>query len=115
MNKATAKKYHVMRRIGETYERVYSCDRAAEANAKVKAYGAARYERWTAREYFAWTAAKIDAMAKGEAWLKAHHSNVLNLLSGCQTAVQPSGEDLHNPALWKDIHWRWFFDRRSAN
>ena len=54
------------------------------------------------------------AMIKGEAWLKAHHSHVLKVVAGQTVAIQPEGEDLANPALWKDIHWRWFFDRRPV-
>lgn len=58
MSNSDSHKYHVMRRTGEGYERVYSGDRADVANAKVKAYGKDRCERWNKVEYVDWLKAQ---------------------------------------------------------
>ena len=54
-------KYYVMRREGDDYRLVYSCDRADEANAKVNAYGKDRCERWNKTIYADWLTQKEKA------------------------------------------------------
>lgn len=42
-----------------------------------------------------------------------HRNHVLNLINEAENKrVSPSeNEDKNNPALWKPIHWNWFFDK----
>lgn len=57
-----------------------------------------------------------EALNKGEAWLADHKEHVQRITfsrTSSKQVVQPSGEDLRRPELWKDIHWNWFFQFRS--
>jgi hypothetical protein len=54
---------------------------------------------------------EFSAIIIALAWSRNHPDHVNDLirqgLKRLQVGVKPSGSDLHNPALWKDIHWLW--------
>lgn len=43
-------------------------------------------------------------------WYEEHKEHVEFLIKDEMFKVEPSKEDATNPALWKSIHWVWFFD-----
>lgn len=55
--------------------------------------------------------------ARGFKWFKEHETHVSKMLMGKDSIpeIEPSGSDAANPALWKDIHWAWFFTQRFDN
>lgn len=50
---------------------------------------------------------------KAMKWYNNHEEHVdtmiEEILGKQMKGVPPSGSDLYNPELWKDIHWKWFF------
>lgn len=44
-------------------------------------------------------------------WYAKHRAHVNKMLSVNGACVEPGGSDAGNPAVWKDIHWRWFMVR----
>ena len=65
---------------------------------------------------------KLDeALERGDNWYAEHKVHVNKVVldeykarqSHAIPAIEPSGEDFRNPALWKAIHWAWYFERRG--
>lgn len=52
-----------------------------------------------------------DCIKHGEAWFQSHRDHVLKLLAGAHGSIKPGGSDGAKPELWKDCHWKWFFER----
>ena len=56
-----------------------------------------------------------EVLDKGEAWYNAHTKHVIEKVLASDPdapSIRPSAGDIHDPALWKDIHWKWFLDQR---
>lgn len=43
-------------------------------------------------------------------WYRDHMDHIENMTKNVKKKVKPSTEDMVNPALWKPIHWNWFFN-----
>ena len=39
-----------------------------------------------------------------------NYQNKMSRVENCFNKVAPSGGDLFDPHLWKDAHWRWYFE-----
>lgn len=46
-------------------------------------------------------------------YYKVHSDHVLRLMNGAEVRIEPTGSDRINPALWKGIHWKWFFEPKD--
>lgn len=48
---------------------------------------------------------------KAEAFYRIHEKYVDLLVEQAKRykGVPPSGSDIFNPEVWKDIHWKWYF------
>jgi hypothetical protein len=56
-----------------------------------------------------------DTLNRGDIWFAKHEHHVRKLLDTFECpAVPPSGSDRLNPALWKNIHWRWYMFYRDT-
>ena len=42
-------------------------------------------------------------------WRRDHADHVKRLINDEGAPIHPSGSDVLQPALWKGIHWKWFF------
>jgi esterase/lipase len=43
-------------------------------------------------------------------WYHKHRGHVIALVKDCKHVTEPTGQDLYDPALWRDAHWNWFLE-----